>query len=1127
MLNIVTKAITTVFGSKSDRDLKQLLPYVEKINAEWFKINKSDFSDEDLRKRSQEIREQIQEELKEIDQEIKETREQAEALGDLEIDQKEELFNHLDKLEEKRNESLEVVLMEVLPVAFAVVKETAFRFKENKKIEVQATFMDKQLAASKEHVEIQGEKAIWHNRWIAAGTEITWNMLHYDVQLIGGIVLHQGKIAEMATGEGKTLVATLPAFLNALANRGVHIVTVNDYLARRDSEWMAPIFEFHGMTVDCIDRHQPNTDARRQAYQADITYGTNNEFGFDYLRDNMADGTDKLVQGRHHYAMIDEVDSVLVDEARTPLIISGPVPQGDQHEYLELKPRISRLVEVQRKYILECLNEAKRKFKAGNLKEAGLPLFRAHRGMPKLRPLIKFLGESGVKVLLQKTENFYLQDNQRNMPEADEPLYFTIDEKNNQIDLTDKGIDFITGSGDDHDFFILPDVGTKIAALENNTELGDREKLEKKEQLLEDYSVKSSRIHSINQLLKAYTLFEKEVDYIIVDNEVRIVDEQTGRVMHGRRYSDGLHQALEAKENVKIQDATQTYATITLQNYFRMYHKLAGMTGTAETEAGEFWEIYKLDVVVIPTNVPIQRDDREDLVYKTMREKYNAVVDEITALTEEKRPVLVGTTSVENSELLSRMLNLKKIKHQVLNAKLHQKEADIVAEAGKAGTVTIATNMAGRGTDIKLTAESKEAGGLAIIGTERHESRRVDRQLRGRAGRQGDPGSSQFFVSLEDNLMRLFGTDRMAKVMDRIGLKEGEVIQHSMITKSISRAQKKVEENNFGMRKRLLEYDDVMNSQREIIYKRRHNALFGERLQLDILNTFYETCEDTVKNYLGPDNYENFKLQCLKVFGIETLLSLEDFEKAQEAVIIDHLYEEVIIKYREKNQFMIEQILPAIQRLEKERGKIQGEIRIDLTDGRILIPILFNVEKALETKGREIIKAIEKSVTLRIIDHEWKEHLREMDDLKQSVRTAQFEQKDPLIIYKFEGYELFSNFVAKLNTSIVPFLMKAHPPLAEPEPLKEARRSHRSKQKLQENKAAVQSSIGGGNSAQMQTNEANTATQEKVMPKKADKGPGRNDRVTVQYSDGRLKKDVKYKTVEQDIKNNKCILVEK
>lgn len=1127
MLNIVNKAITKIFGSKAERDFKELSPYVGQINAEWKKLNSPDVSDDALRSKSDEIREKINNYLKEIDDKINDLHQQVEDNPNLDIDSKENIFTEIDTLEEERNKNLEEVLMQVLPEAFALMKETAYRFKENKQLEVTANMWDKQLAAQKSNVEIDGEKAIWYNTWIAAGNEMTWNMVHYDVQLIGGVVLHQGKIAEMATGEGKTLVATLPAFLNALAQRGVHIITVNDYLAKRDSEWMTPLFEFHGLKVDCIDKHQPNSDARRQAYQADIIYGTNNEFGFDYLRDNMTDDVNRLVQGKHHYAMIDEVDSVLIDEARTPLIISGPVPRGDVHEYQELKPRISSLVEKQRKIALDYLNEAKRKLKEGKEKEAGLPLFRAYRALPKLRPLIKFLGESGIKVLMQKTENYYLQDNARMMPEADDPLYFTIDEKNNQIDLTDKGIDFITKSGEDPHFFILPDIGTEIAALEHNTEMTDQEKLEKKESLINDYSVKSARIHTVNQLLKAYTLFEKETDYIIVENEVKIVDEQTGRVMSGRRYSDGLHQALEAKENVKIQDATQTYATITLQNYFRMYHKLAGMTGTAETEAGEFFDIYKLDVVVIPTNVPIIRSDDNDLVFKTLREKYKAVVEEVVKLTAKGRPVLVGTTSVENSELLSKMLDFQKIKHQVLNAKLHQKEAEIVAEAGKPGTVTIATNMAGRGTDIKLTSESKEAGGLAIIGTERHESRRIDRQLRGRSGRQGDPGSSQFFVCLEDNLMRLFGSDRIARVMDRLGLKEGEVIQHSMITKSIERAQKKVEENNFGIRKRLLEYDDVMNQQREIIYKRRKNALFGERLQLDIMNIFYDTCEDIVQNYQGPDNFENFKLEVLTIFGVDAHINEEEFEKDSQAHLSEKLYTIVIQHYREKNEKIIENALPIFQNLHQEKGATIEDVVVPFTDGKKQIGVVSNLQKTVDSEGRELITSLEKIISLAVIDQEWKEHLREMDDLKQSVQNAVWEQKDPLIIYKFEGFELFKSFVAKVNLSTVTFLMKGNISLASEEQVKEARGQRKSRQKFNENKEEAKSLLNNQRNEAAQTNsEQQPPVKEKVMPAKSQKIMGRNERVTVQYADGKVVKDVKYKTVEQDLKSNKCVLIE-
>ncbi|UII34492.1 preprotein translocase subunit SecA [Fulvivirga ulvae] len=1113
MLNFIAK----IFGTKSEKDIKTLMPLVDKINQEYAQF--ASISDDELRNKTTEIQEQINASLKGIDDQIAALHQKIEDNPDLDIHEKEEVFSEIDKLEENRNKELEKVLMDVLPPAFAVVKETARRLKENKKLEVTATMHDKTIAAEKSNVEIQGEKAIWHNKWLAAGTEVTWEMLHYDVQLIGGIVLHQGKIAEMATGEGKTLVATLPAFLNALAKRGVHVVTVNDYLAKRDSEWMAPIFEFHGLRVDCIDKHDPNSDARRKAYLADITYGTNNEFGFDYLRDNMSRDPQELVQRKHHYAMVDEVDSVLIDEARTPLIISGPVPRGDEHEFYDLKPRINKLVEAQKKVTSLFLVEAKKLMADQNEKEGGLALFRAYRGLPKHKPLIKYLSEPGIRQILQKTENFYLQDNQKMMPEADEPLYFTIDEKHNSIELTEKGIDLITGEGEDQNFFIMPDIGTEIAQLEKDEQMTDEEKVAKKDEIVKDYAVKSQRIHSVNQLLKAYTLFEKDTEYILVDGKVKIVDEQTGRVMEGRRYSDGLHQAIEAKENVKVEDATQTYATVTLQNYFRMYHKLAGMTGTAETEAGEFWEIYELDVVVIPTNKPIARADKQDMVYKTVREKFNAVVDEVVSLTEQGRPVLVGTTSVEISELLSRMLNMRKIKHQVLNAKQHQREAEVVAEAGKPGTVTIATNMAGRGTDIKLSPESKAAGGLAIVGTERHESRRVDRQLRGRSGRQGDPGSSQFFVSLEDNLMRMFMPERIARIMDKLGLQEGEVISHSMVTKSIERAQKKVEENNFGIRKRLLEYDDVMNSQREVIYKRRRNALFGERLQLDIMTMLYDTCEDIVVNTKGGENFESFKLTVLGVLGIDFEISKEDFERISAEQLTDKLYHQAYEYYKRKNKGIAEKSLPIIKNIDETRGANIENIMVPFTDGKKQIGVAANLKKCVQTENAELVKAMEKMATLAIIDQLWKDHLREMDDLKQSVQNAVYEQKDPLLIYKFEGFELFKRFIAKVNEETISFLVKADIPIQEPEQVQEARSQRR--QKLQEQKDESRSLLSGGGNAQ-----ANRPPAEKTMPLKSEKIVGRNDKVTVQYMDGRIEKDVKFKKVEEDIRNNKCVLVE-
>lgn len=1116
MFDILSKGIAKVFGTKADKDLKEIYPYVALINDEFDKL--SSISDDELRGKTAELRGIIADDLKNIDDQLKALHEKVENDPGLDIHEKEEIFNQVDKLEADRDEDLEKTLLRILPQAFAVVKETARRLAENKKLVVAATLFDKELASKKSNVEISGETATWHNKWSAAGTDVEWNMVHYDVQLIGGVVLHQGKIAEMTTGEGKTLVATLPAYLNALAGRGVHVVTVNDYLSKRDSEWNAPIFEFHGLRIDCIDKHQSNSAERRNAYEADITYGTNNEFGFDYLRDNMTRNPEELVQKKHHYAMVDEVDSVLIDDARTPLIISGPIPKGDEHEFYELKPRISKLVDAQKKLVSEYLVQAKKHIKEGNESEAGLPLFRAYRGLPKYKPLIKFLSETGIKVILQKTENYYLQDNQKMMPDADDPLFFTIDEKQNSIDLTEKGIDLITGEGEDSSFFILPDIGAEIAKLENDTETDEADKLKRKDEIIQDYSIKGQRIHSINQLLRSYCLYEKDTEYIVVGDKVKIVDEQTGRVMEGRRYSDGLHQAIEAKENVKVEDATQTYATITLQNYFRMYHKLAGMTGTAETEAGEFWDIYELDVVVIPTNRPIQRDDRQDYVFKTVREKFNAVVDEIVEMRNLGRPILVGTTSVEISEILSRMLQIKNIKHQVLNAKQHAKEADVVAEAGKPGTVTIATNMAGRGTDIKLTPESKAAGGLAIIGTERHESRRVDRQLRGRSGRQGDPGSSQFFVSLEDNLMRLFNSDRVAKIMDRLGLEEGEVIQHSMITKSIERAQKKVEENNFAVRKRLLEYDDVMNSQREVIYKRRKNALYGERLELDITNMLFETCEDLILNAKGSNDLDSLKLNIISVLGMDFQIEEEEFSKADEATLSQKLYDAAIDHYQRKNKTISERTLPILKQIQKDKGATIENVLVPFTDGKKQIGISAPLEKSIASQGRDMITAMEKMVSLQIIDQTWKEHLRDMDDLKQSVQNAVYEQKDPLIIYKFEGFEMFKSFIGRVNEECISFLVKAQIPVQNPNEVQEAKQQ-RSAKNYKESKADSGSSLA----AQAQTNRDPI---EKTAPVKSEKIASRNQRVNVQYQDGSVKKDVKYKTVEEDLKNSKCVLVD-
>jgi preprotein translocase subunit SecA len=1012
-----------LFGSKSERDVKSILPLVEKIKAEYAKL--SDISNDELRAKTIEFKETIKTGLAGIDSEIQAIKDRTETELDMDVNEKVELYTQLDKLEKDRNKELEDILLNILPEAFAVVKETASRFTENKTIEVTATQFDRELAAKKSNVVIKGDKAIHHNTWIAADNEVTWNMVHYDVQLIGGVVLHQGKIAEMATGEGKTLVATLPAYLNALAGQGVHIVTVNDYLARRDSEWMGPLYEFHGLSVDCIDKHEPNSEERRKAYLSDITFGTNNEFGFDYLRDNMTRSPEELVQRKLHYAMVDEVDSVLIDDARTPLIISGPIPRGDEHEFYELKPRIERLVNAQKAYVNSALNEAKKLIAEGKtgFDEGGLALLRAHRGLPKSKALIKYLSEGSNRQILLKTENNYMQDSGKEMHKVDAELFFIIDEKNNQVELAEKGIELITTSGEDPHFFVMPDVGSEIADIEKS-ELPAEEKVAKKDELMRDFSIKSERIHSVNQLLKAYTLFEKDTEYILDEGKVKIVDEQTGRVLDGRRYSDGLHQAIEAKENVKVEDATQTFATVTLQNYFRMYHKLCGMTGTAVTEAGEFWTIYKLDVVEIPTNTPTSRSDMHDLVYRTVREKYNAVADEIVKLTQAGRPVLVGTTSVDISELLSRMLKLRGIKHNVLNAKMHQKEADIVAEAGKTATVTIATNMAGRGTDIKLGPGVKEAGGLAIVGTERHESRRVDRQLRGRAGRQGDPGSSQFFVSLEDNLMRIFGSERISNMMVRMGVEEGEVIQHSMISKSIERAQMKVEENNFGIRKRLLEYDDVMNSQRTVVYTKRKNALFGDRLDVDLSNTIFDVVEDIVTEYKEQNNYEGFQLEMIRLFTVDIDTTQDEFGDTSVNDLTDKIFGQVMSFYKHKAEAIAKQAYPVLKDVYDTRGDYVESIVVPFTDGVHGMQIAVPLKKAIENKGLEVFKSFEKNVTLAEIDDAWKEHLREMDELKQSVQNAVYEQKDPLLVYKFEAFELFRSMLAAVNKEMVSFLFR-------------------------------------------------------------------------------------------------------
>lgn len=1031
--------ISKLFGNKSERDVKGVQPLVEKIKAEFAKLEQ--ISNDELRAKTIDFKSRISSGLEKTDAQIKAAKEEAENNLSIEVNRKVELYSEIDKLEKDRNKELEVILMEILPEAFAVVKETARRLANNKTLEVTTTDFDRELAAYKKNVLISGDKAIHHNTWTAAGNEVTWNMVHYDVQLIGGVVLHEGKIAEMATGEGKTLVATLPAYLNALAGQGVHIVTVNDYLARRDSEWMGPLYEFHGLSVDCIDRHEPNSEERRNAYLADITFGTNNEFGFDYLRDNMTRSPEELVQRKLHYAMVDEVDSVLIDDARTPLIISGPVPRGDEHEFYDLKPRIERLVNAQKSLVTAKLNEAKKQIAEGKtgVEEGGLALLRAHRGLPKNKALIKFLSEQNIKPVLNKTENYYMQDQNKEMPKVDTELYFVIDEKNNQVELTEKGIELITTSGEDPHFFVMPDVGTEVADIEKSG-LSAEDKVAKKDELMRDFSIKSERIHSVNQLLKAYTLFERDTEYILDDGKVKIVDEQTGRVLDGRRYSDGLHQAIEAKENVKVEDASQTFATVTLQNYFRMYHKLCGMTGTAVTEAGEFWEIYKLDVVEIPTNTPASRSDRQDLVYRTMREKYNAVADEIVALTQAGRPVLVGTTSVEISELLSRMLKLRGIKHNVLNAKLHQKEADIVAEAGKKSTVTIATNMAGRGTDIKLGEGVKEVAGLAIVGTERHESRRVDRQLRGRSGRQGDPGSSQFFVSLEDDLMRLFGSERISGLMVKMGIEDGEVIQHSMITKSIERAQKKVEENNFGIRKRLLEYDDVMNSQRTVIYTRRKNALFGERLDVDLNNTIFDVAEDVVTEYKDANNYEGFQLEMIRLFSVDTEITADEFAGKNISGLVEKAFHEITDYYKRKSEAIAKQAYPVLKDVYDTRGNMIENIIVPFTDGVHGIQVAVPLQKAVENDGHEVLKSFEKNVVLTFIDDAWKEHLREMDELKQSVQNAVYEQKDPLLVYKFEAFELFRQMLTNVNKEIVSFLFKGGIPVQQqPEEIREAK----------------------------------------------------------------------------------------
>ncbi len=1049
--------VKSIFGSKQDKDIKSYMPFVHEVNEAYEIL--AELSNDELRNKTLEFRERIAEHLAGIDEDIRKIQQEAES-EQVDVHDKEELFKEIDELTEQRDKHLEEILLEIRPEAFAVVKETARRFSENETITVTATDHDRDLAGDpkKTYLKIEGKKAHWKNSWMAAGGDVTWNMVHYDVQLIGGMVLHDGKVGEMATGEGKTLVATLPAYLNGLSGQGVHVITVNDYLARRDAEWVGPIFEFLFLTIDCIDNYRPHSQERVNAYNCDITYGTNNEFGFDYLRDNMVRSDDEKVQRKHHYAMIDEVDSVLIDDARTPLIISGPVSAGaEEQEYKELKPFVEKLLAVQRKLATQYLAEAKKLIKEGKdgyqEDEGGMALLRAYRAMPKYRPLIKFLSEEGIKVKLQKAENFYMQEQSKNMHLVDAPLYFTIDEKNRNVELTDLGAEYLARGNEDPNFFIMPDIASMMVEIDAREDLKEKEKEETKTRLSQDFAVKSKRLHSMSQLLKAYTLFERDTDYVVIDEQVKIVDEQTGRMMEGRRYSDGLHQALEAKENVKIGELTQTYATITLQNYFRMYHKLAGMTGTAETEAGEFWEIYKLDVVVIPTNKPIVRDDREDLVFKTEKEKFNAVVEEIVSLSEAGRPVLVGTTSVDYSEKLSRILKLKKIDHNVLNAKQHQREAEVVAEAGRPGKVTIATNMAGRGTDIKINQEVKDAGGLAIVGTERHDSRRVDRQLRGRAGRQGDPGSSQFFVSLEDNLMRLFQSERIAKLMDRMGHKEGEVIQHSMVSKSIERAQKKVEENNFGIRKRLLEYDDVMNIQREAIYRKRNNALSGERLSVDLNNMFEAMLSNIVENNKMNGDEETFRREAFGIMGIDPQIEAADFKEAPSEEIIDRFSKQFYEHYYRRNQDIIHVLLPQIKNVH-ENQKHYKRILIPFSDGRTKpFAITADIQKAVETGGKSIVLDIEKTVTLAIIDDKWKEHLRSMDELKDSVQAASFEQKDPLVIYKMEAYELFEQLVMSINEEVTSYLSKGTLIFSDGSTLEQAKEQRTDMSKTQTNRS--------------------------------------------------------------------------
>jgi len=1081
------KFISKIFGNKAQRDLKEISPVVEEIKAIYPEMAK--LSNDELRAKTKELEERVRDYVVEEKAHIEELKAN---LENVDLEEQEKIWQQIDKIEDDILEKYEKILDEILPEAFAIMKDTARRFKENEELVVTATDFDRELAATHDFVRIEGDKAIYKNRWMAGGNEITWDMVHYDVQLFGGVVLHKGKIAEMATGEGKTLVATLPVFLNALTHNGVHVVTVNDYLSKRDAEWMGPLYMFHGLSVDCIDKHEPNSEARRRAYEADITFGTNNEFGFDYLRDNMALSPKDLVQRKLNYAIVDEVDSVLIDDARTPLIISGPVPKGDDQLFETFRPQVEMLVKAQRDLTTRLLAEAKTKMASEDKKEqeeGTLLLYRSFKGMPKYKPLIKFLSEPGVKAAMLKTEEFYMQDQMRNMHIVTDPLYFIIDEKNNTVELTEKGIDMLTGKTDDPLFFVLPDIGSQLADLENEN-LTEEEKMAKKDELLQNYAIKSERVHTINQLLKAYTLFDKDDEYVVIDNKVKIVDEQTGRIMEGRRYSDGLHQAIEAKERVKVEAATQTFATITLQNYFRMYHKLAGMTGTAETEAGEFWDIYKLDVVVIPTNEPVIRIDMNDRIYRTKREKYNAVIEEIEEMVNQGRPVLVGTTSVETSELLSRMLNLRKIKHSVLNAKLHQREAEIVANAGQKGVVTIATNMAGRGTDIKLSQEVREAGGLAIIGTERHESRRVDRQLRGRAGRQGDPGSSVFFVSLEDDLMRLFATERIAGLMDRMGFEEGDVLEHDMLSKSVERAQKKVEENNYGIRKRLLEYDDVMNAQREVIYKRRRHALIGERIEMDVINMIQNTVNRIVEE--NEDDYENMKMELYRIMAIEIPFTEEEMKSLKPAQQAEKIFEKALNSFKRKTEKMAEITQPVIKQVYESQGAMYENILIPITDGKKIYNITTNLKEAYETGSKALVKSFEKAILLHTIDEHWKEHLREMDDLRQSVQNVTYEQKDPLLIYKLESFELFKRMIEEIDAEAVSILMRGQIPVQDPRNVRQAapeRKTDYSKYRTRKDEMAGvlnqnQGRNGGRDSKQQER---------KLEPVRVEKKIGRNE----------------------------------